>query len=154
MNKEYSIQFAQTQDLDSWMRMIEIVKDNFPGLKTLEQFESYRQTVIKNINRETAICVKKLGQVVGVLIFSYNSKCLSCMAVHPDHRKKGIASAMITKMLELFPDDVDISVTTFIEGDVKGIAPRPLYKKFGFVEDELVEEFNYPHQRFVLHRKL
>ena len=154
MDKEYSIQFAQVQDIDSWMKMIEIVKDQFPGLKTLEQLESYRQTVIKNINRKTAICVKCFGEVVGILIFSYNAKCLSCMAVHPDHRRKGIASEIITKMIELFPNDVDISVTTFIDGDTKGIAPRPLYKKFGFVEDELLEEFNYPHQKFILRRKL
>lgn len=40
---------------------------------------------------------------------------------------------------------------TFRENDVKGIAPRKLYKKFGFEEDELVEEFGYPNQRFVLH---
>lgn len=121
MNKEYSIQFAQVQDMDSWMNMIEIVKEEFPGLKTLEQVESYRQTVIKNINRETAICAKYLGQVVGVLIFSYNSKCLSCLAVHTEYRRKGIASAMIKKMLKLFPDDVDITVTTYREGDTMGI---------------------------------
>lgn len=154
MNKEYTIQFAQFQDINSWMKMIEIVKDNFPGLQTSEQIQNYRKTVIKNMKRQTAICVKYFGEFVGVLIFSYNAKCLSCMAVHPDHRRKGIASAMITKMIELFPNDVDISVTTFLEGDTKGIAPRPLYKKFGFIEDEFVEEFNYPHQKFVLHRKL
>ncbi|MCM1989576.1 GNAT family N-acetyltransferase [Oceanirhabdus seepicola] len=154
MNKEYSIQFAQVQDIDSWIKMIQIVRDNFPGLQTSEQIESYRQTVIKNINRETSICVKYFSEVVGVLIFSYNSKCLSCIVVHPEHRRKGIASAMIKKMLELFPDDIDITVTTYREGDTKGIAPRPLYKKFGFIEDELVEEFNYPHQKFILSRKL
>lgn len=27
----------------------------------------------------------------------------------------------------------------------------PAYRKFGFVEDELIEEFGYPHQRFILH---
>ena len=33
----------------------------------------------------------------------------------------------------------------------RGIAPRKLYKKFGFEEGELIEEFGYPNQRFVLH---
>lgn len=45
---------------------------------------------------------------------------------------------------------MDISVSTFREDDEKGIAPRALYKKFGFKEDELIEEFGYPNQRFVL----
>lgn len=42
-------------------------------------------------------------------------------------------------------------MSTFRENDVKGIAPRKLYKKFGFEEGELIEEFEYPNQRFVLH---
>lgn len=96
---------------------------------------------------------KYSNEIVGVMIFSYHSQCLSCMAVHPKHRRKGIASAMIEKMLSLFTDDVNISVTTFREDDIKGIAPRALYKKYGFVEDELVTEFNYPNQKFILHRK-
>ena len=75
------------------------------------------------------------------------------MAVNPNHRRKGIASAMIEKMISLFPDNLDISVTTFRENDIKGIAPRPLYKKYGFEEDELVIEFEYPEQKFILHRK-
>ncbi|MNW58633.1 Acetyltransferase (GNAT) family protein [compost metagenome] len=152
MNEKYTIKFAGLEDLDSWMLMIESVRTNFPGLDTEELLESYKQTVIKNISRQTAICAKHANEIVGVLIFSYNAKCLSCMAVHPEHRRKGIATALMKDMLSLFPSDVDISVTTFRENDSKGIAPRPLYKKFGFVEDELVEEFNLPHQKFVLHR--
>jgi len=114
---------------------------------------AYRQTVIKNIKRKTAPCVKYKNDIIGVMLFSYNSKCLSCMAVHPDHRRKGIASAMIEKMLSLFPNNTDISVTTFREDDIKGIAPRQLYKKYGFEEDELITEFGYPNQKFILHRK-
>jgi ribosomal protein S18 acetylase RimI-like enzyme len=134
------------------MKMIEIVRDNFPGLDTTNGLDDYRQIVIKNIIRETALCIKYSSEIVGVMIFSNHSQCLSCMAVHPNHRRKGIASAMIEKMLSLFPDNVDISVTTFRENDIKGIAPRALYKKYGFIEDELITEFNYPHQKFILHR--
>jgi hypothetical protein len=59
---------------------------------------------------------------------------------------------MIEKMLTLLPRDVDICVTTFRAGDEKGAAPRLLYRKFGFTEGELLEEFSYPVQRFILHR--
>ena len=58
---------------------------------------------------------------------------------------------MISEMLRLMPD-VDISVTTYREGDEKGIAPRALYQRFNFVPEELCMEFDYPVQRFVLHR--
>jgi len=154
LNEEYSLCYAVMQDIDSWIKMIEIVRDNFPGLETTEKMNSYRQTVIKNIKRNTALCIKYGNKIVGVMIFSYHSRCLSCMAVHPSHRRKGIASAMIEKMISLFPNDVDISVTTFRKDDIKGIAPRPLYQKYGFEEDVLVIEFEYPNQKFILHRKL
>ncbi len=153
LNVEYSLCYAEMQDIDEWIKMIEIVRDSFPGLETAEKMDGYRQTVIKNIKRKTALCVKCGNEIVGVMIFSYHSQCLSCMAVHPKYRRQGIASVMIEKMISLFPNDVDISVTTFREGDIKGIAPRPLYKKFGFEEDELVIEFEYPEQKFILHRK-
>jgi len=153
LSKEYSLYHAKMNDIDSWIKMISIVRDNFPGLDTDENMDNYRQTVIKNIKRKTALCVKYEDVIVGVMIFSYNSKCLSCMAVHPNHRRKGIASTMIEKMLSLFPNDVDISVTTFREDDIKGIAPRQIYKKYGFEEDKFVTEFNYPNQKFILHRK-
>lgn len=148
MENKLVVQFAELQDVTSWMKMVEIVKDEFPGL----ELESYKQTVIKNINRKTALCIKSENEIIGALIFSYNLKCLSWMAVHTNYRREGIASALITKMLELFPKEEDISVTTFREGDAKGIAPRRLYRKFGFAPDRLVEEFNYPNQIFILKR--
>ena len=132
--------------------MVKIVRNNFPGLETSEKMEQYRQTVIKNIKRNTAICMKYEGVIVGILLFSYNSKCLSCMAVHPNHRRNGIATAMIEKMISLFPNKMNISVITFRKDDVKGIAPRQLYKKYGFKEDELVTEFDYPLQKFILYK--
>lgn len=153
LSEKYSLSYAEMQDITSWIKMIDIVRDNFPGLETADKMEDYRQTVVKNIKRKTALCVKYEGEIVGIMIFSYNSKCLNCMAVHPKHRRKGIASAMIEKMLSLFPNNTDITVTTFREDDTKGIAPRPLYKKYGFEEAELVTEFDYPHQKFILHRK-
>ena len=75
------------------------------------------------------------------------------MAVHPEHRKNGIATVMIEKMLSVLSPDRNVWVITFRDDDEKGIAPRALYKKFGFVEDELLMEHNYPHQKFVLYRE-
>lgn len=109
-----------------------------------------RKTLIKNIKAQNAICVKCQNEVVGVLLFSKENKILSCMAVHPAHRKKGIAAEMIAEMILLFPQCSEIWVTTFREDDPKGNAPRALYIKMGFVEDELAVEFEYPVQKFVL----
>lgn len=150
LKSDYRLSFAKLNDIDAWMQMVEVVKDNFPGLKTEEELNDYRETVIKNIKRNTALCVKMNDEMVGLLLFSYKSQCLSCMAVHPEYRRNGIASAMIEKMISLFPQDIEISVSTFREDDKLGDAPRSLYKKFGFEERELIVEFEYPHQRFIL----
>jgi GNAT superfamily N-acetyltransferase len=148
MESPYILQFAAHEDLGKWMDMVNDVKDNFPGLI----MDEYKIILEKNIGRHTALCVKCCDQIVGVLLFSINSQCLSFMAVHPLHRKKGIGSALVEKMISLFPSDMDIWVSTFREDDKLGDAPRALYKKFGFTEDELTIEFGYPNQKFVLRR--
>ncbi len=47
---------------------------------------------------------------------------------------------LLSEALDKLDRDKDIIVSTFRENDVKGIAPRNLYKKFGFEEDELIEK--------------
>ena len=153
ISSDYIVSFAESEDIESWMKMVNEIQDNFPGLETEKALEAYKATVLKNMRKKTALCVKKDQEVVGLLLFSYDAQCLSCMAVHPKHRRNGIAYAMVEKMIDLFPDHLDIWVTTFREDDILGKAPRALYKKFGFEARELIVEFGYPSQKFVLQRK-
>ncbi len=76
---------------------------------------------------------------------------ICCLAVSPDHRRQGVASKLLAKALAELDRKKNITVSTFREGDEKGNAPRALYKKFGFKEDELTIKFNYPNQVFVLY---
>ncbi|MHC1755677.1 MAG: GNAT family N-acetyltransferase [Methanosarcina sp.] len=150
---EIWIGFAEMNDLNSWMELVKLVSWNFPGLETKELIQGYKgNTLVKNIKRKSAICAKDGERVVGVLLFSIKYNMLGCMAVHPDYRRSGIASELIQLMLNNLDKERDAVVTTFREGDEKGIAPRTLYKKLGFVEDELCEEFGYPQQKFIFHR--
>jgi len=138
---------ACEEDTSAWLMLADLVADNFPGL----ELESYTATLQKNIARKTALCVKEDGKIVGVLLFSPNLRTLSCMAVHPEYRRYGIASALIREMLLRMPEG-DITVTTFREGDPLGDAPRALYQKFGFRPGELTQEFGHPTQVFTLRR--
>ena len=139
---------AEENDIPAWMALVDIVADDFPGLDIAD----YLETLKRNIARKTALCIKRGKEIVGVLLFSLKQHCLSCMAVHPDYRRHGIATTLIAEILRYMPMG-DISVTTFRNDDPKGDAPRVLYLKFGFVPEELINEFDYPVQRFVLHRK-
>lgn len=144
------IKLACIEDFVSWMKLVDKVKWNFPGLNSQQEYESYKQVVLKNINRGTAICAKKDDSVVGLLLFSKNKKILSCMAVDPDYRRQGIATKMVKYMFSFFANQDGIGVITFRENDEKGTAPRALYKRLGFCEDELCVEHNYPHQKFII----
>lgn len=142
---------GKNDDIDSWMMLVKKVSWNFPGLETDEDIEEHQKIVIKFINDGRALCVKDIDKVVGVLLFSRKHNMICCLAVDPDYRQRGIASMLLQEALNNLNRDKDITVSTFRENDVKGIAPRSLYKKFGFIEDELIEEFGYPNQRFVLY---
>ena len=76
---------------------------------------------------------------------------ICCLAVDPEHRKQGLASVLLKKALDELDRSREITVSTFRENDDKGTAPRTLYKKFGFKEGEMTEEFGYPNQVFILY---
>lgn len=138
---------AQNQDIPAWLMLVNQMTDQFPGLNA----DDYIQTLRKNIAEETALCAKVNDRMIGILLFSRDNLCLLCLAVHPEYRRLGVASKLIAEMVKHMPDG-DISVTTFRADDPKGIAPRALYRRLGFVPDQLLTEFHYPVQRFILRR--
>jgi ribosomal protein S18 acetylase RimI-like enzyme len=144
--------FATAGDLPSWMRLAELVREDFPGLETEESMDRYRESVVGHIARNGALRAKADDRVVGVLLFSADPATLDCLAVHPDFRAMGVATRLVRRMLELLPADRDVTVTTYRAGDGKGRAARAFYRKLGFVEGETCEEFGHPVQRFTLRR--
>ena len=100
-------------------------------------------------NRQ-AVCVKEEKEIVGVMLFSRGHNSICCLAVAPAYRRRGIAAMLMDEALANLDRTKDITVSTFRADDEKGLAPRALYEKYGFVADELTEEFDYPNQKFVL----
>lgn len=147
MNAPFEALIAELSDIPAWLALVMQVSDSFPGLDLAD----YTETLKKNIERKTALHVKLGDRMAGVLLFSPARRQLSFLATDPSFRRCGVASVLIKKMLALMPEG-DIEVTTFREDDEKGTAPRALYRRFGFVPAELFFEFDYPVQRFVLHR--
>ena len=145
------VQLGRNQDVDEWMKLVEEISWNFPGLETKEGLDEYRETLLRFIGKEQALCVRNDIEVMGVLLFSRGKNVICCLGVSPKYRRCGIATMLLDAVLEQLDRTKEITVSTFREEDEKGIAPRALYKKFGFVEDELIEEFGYPNQKFVLH---
>lgn len=149
MIENMKVEFGRTSDIESWMRLVRKVSWNFLGLETEQSIDEHKIIVLKFMNDKRALCVKNEQEIVGVLLYSRKYNMICCLSVDPAYRKRGIASLLLKEALDKL--DRDITVSTFRKNDVKGIAPRKLYKKFGFEEGELIEEFGYPNQRFVLH---
>lgn len=145
-----TVEYGTKEDIFSWMKLVSSVSWNFPGLETEEKLKEHEDTVLRFMSEQRALCVKEGNTVVGVLLFSKKHNMICFLAVAPDFRRRGVASSLLSKAIELLDRTRDISVSTFRENDPKGTAPRRLYKSFGFVEGELIEEFGYPNQRFIL----
>ena len=137
-------------DIGSWMALVERVAWNFPGLETAEALAEHRDTVLRFMNESRALCVKENDAVIGVLLFSVKHNMICCLAVAPEHRRKGVASALLCEALARLDRSRDVTVTTFREDDERGPAPRALYLRFGFLPGRLDMEFGSPVQEFVL----
>ncbi len=138
------VDFASAENLHSWMSLAEIVRDGFPGLETTAALEDYRNTVVKNMERGSAVCALDNCTVVGILLFSEKRNQISCMAVHPEYRRQHIASRMVQLMLTKLDRSRDIAVETFREGDERGAAARSFYTSMGFLPGEFCMSLDYP----------
>ena len=123
------IELGRECDVDNWMHLVNKVKDSFPGLETKEALEEHRHTVLGFMRKGSAICARVNDQIVGALLFSREDS-----------------------MLSLMNEKRDVVVTTYREGVPEGIAARAFYKRLGFVEGKLTEEFGSPVQELILKR--
>lgn len=145
------IEYGTPRDIEAWMALVKEVRWNFPGLETQEKLDEHRDTVLKFMDRQQAICVKEGNKIAGVMLFSQNYNMICCLAVSPDCRRRGAASMLMEEALRHLDRVKEISVSTFRAEDEKGPAPRALYEKFGFIADALIEEMGYPSQKYILY---
>ena len=147
-----TIEPGTKQDIDSWMRLVETVRDSFPGLETRQAMEAHRRTVLEFMESGGAICAKEQKEVVGALLFSREHSMLCFLAVDARHRRNHFAENMVACMLTKMDSHSDILVTTYREGVPEGAAARAFYQRMGFTPGRLTEEFGSPVQEFVLKR--
>ena len=143
--------YGVPEDIENWMELVNQISWNFPGLETQEKLDEYKATVLKFMDKRQAICVKAGDEIVGVMLFSRGRNMICCLGVSPDYRRRGIASRLMDEALKNLDRTREILVCTFRADDEKGLAPRALYEKYGFIEDALVEVMGYPNQDYILH---
>lgn len=143
--------YGVPEDIEDWMELVNQISWNFPGLETQEKLDEHKATVLKFMGKQQAICVKAGSKIVGIILFSREHNMICCLGVSPDYRRCGVASMLMNEALQNLDRTREISVCTFRADDEKGLAPRALYEKYGFIEDALVEAMGYPNQEYILH---
>ncbi len=146
------IELATERNIDNWMDLVGKVKWSFPGLETQKALDEHRKTVLDFMDKGSAICAKTGNKIVGTLLFSKESGMLCFLAVDAEYRRQHIAEKMFSYMLRAMDSEKDITVTTYRSDVPEGIPARMFYKKMGFTEGKLTEEFGSPVQEFVLKR--
>lgn len=143
------IVFATQEDIPKWMELVSLVIDGFPHLdekQYLEQLKEY-------IRNRRALILKDIDTAIGIMAFNEMTGSIDFLGVHPQYRKRGIAKAFCEKVLYELAHSPQISVTTFREGDKADTGYREIWGGLGFAEAELLVEFGYPTQRFILYRE-
>ena len=139
-------------EIEQWMRLVNRVRENFPGLETQEALDAHRDTVLDFMRRKSAIRAKERERIVGALLFSRELHMLCFLAVDAEYRRQHIAEKMVSRMLARMDPGKEVTVTTYREGVPEGEAARAFYKRLGFVAGRLSEAFGSPVQEFVLKR--
>ena len=87
---------------------------------------------------------------VGIMGFSAGTGSIDFFAVHPQYRNLGIAKLFLDKLVDELLCGREITLTTYRAGDKADTGYREEYHRLGFAERELLVEYGYPTQRFVL----
>ena len=140
------IHFAERADLPAWMNLMRLVIDGYPVMNETDYFNA----ITKCIDEKRALVLKDGNVLIGAMAFSNQSGCIDFLGIHPQYRNKGIQKLFLDALLETYLPGQEICTTTFREGDKADIGHRDLLKQLGFAERELLMEFGYPTQRFVL----
>lgn len=143
---EKEIKLANMSDIPLWMNLVRLVIDGFPNLQEEEYIYQLEQYILE----ERALILKLNNVAIANMVFNRETRSIDFFGIHPQYRNSDIAQVFLKKVIEDFLIDTDISITTFREGDKADTGHRDMIKKLGFAEAELLVEFGYPTQKFIL----
>lgn len=140
------IRFADPSDVEDWMELVNLTIDGYPCLNEEEYVENLHQYIAG----KRALILRDRDMAVAAMGFSYSRGSIDFLAVHPRYRHLGITKLFLHKLSEELLYGREISLTTYRAGDKADTGYREEYSSLGFVERELLVEYGYPTQRFVL----
>ena len=137
---------AEKADIPAWMNLMRLVIDGYPVMDEAD----YLSKLITAINEKRALVLKDNGVLIGAMAFSSQLGCIDFLGINPQYRKQGIQKLFLDALMDIYLPGQEISMTTYREDDKADTGHRDILKQLGFAERELLIEFGYPTQRFVL----
>lgn len=141
-----SICLANETDIPAWMELVRLVIDGYPVMDENE----YLLKLTTCIEEKRALVLKDGGRLIGNMIFDRLHGSIEFFGIHPQYRSTGIQKLFLEALMERYLPGKEISITTYREGDKADTGYRRELQQLGFAEKELLIEFGYPTQRFVL----
>ena len=141
-----SIRFATLADVDDWMELVSLTIDGYPCLNKADYIANLHQYIVD----KKALILRDDNRTVGVMGFSQETGSIDFLAVHPQYRHLGITKLFLDKLADELLWGKEITLTTYRAGDKADTGWRQEYRRLGFTERELLVEYGYPTQRFVL----
>lgn len=140
------IRLAEYKDILAWIELVKLVIDGYPYFDEAD----YLMNLKKCIKQKRALILECEDKAVGIMAFSYRTGNIEFFGIHPQYRNEGIEEKFLNKLQREFLPQKDIYITTYREKDKADTGYRIKLKQLGFIERELLIEFGYPTQRFVL----
>jgi GNAT superfamily N-acetyltransferase len=130
-----SVVEAVAADVDSWLLLVAEVEPLFGPMP------DFRRILLKNIERGNALVVRdEAGAVAGGLLLAADARegRVTWLAVRAEHRRRGVAEALLRGAIQRLADCRVVSVVSFGPDVVQGHAARRLYGQLGFAAGEMV----------------
>ena len=143
------IRLANETDIPAWMNLMHLVIDGYPEMNE----EDYLIQLKIGISEQRALVLKDDALLIGAMLFNRHTGSIDYWGVHPQYRNAGIHKLFIDALLHTYLPNQDISMTTYRAGDKADTGHRALLYTLGFAERELLVEYGYPTQKFVLSSK-
>ena len=140
------IRLAKREDIPDWMNLMRLVIDGYPVMDE----DDYSAKLEESIDEKRALVLKAGNVLIGAMAFTYSPGSIEFLGVHPQYRNRGIQRLFLDALLETYLPGQEISTTTYRDRDKADTGHRDLLLQLGFAEKELLTEFGYPTQRFVL----
>ena len=140
------IKFAVFDDIEDWMELVSLTVDGYPCLNK----DEYIQNLHRYIDDKKTLILRDEDMVIGAMGFSPDTGSIDFLAIHPQYRHLGIIKLFLDKLMDELLYGKEISLTTYRAGDKADTGYREEYYRLGFAERELLVEYGYPTQRFVL----